>query len=97
MTGRAWKGQEGRRRAGRAGKLGKPGKPGKPRKPGKPGDSRRARELWGAPGRAKTLGTVGGASEARHQAKPSLSDILWPSDTPRPNHTRLLRFLMSSA
>ena len=74
---------------------------------GKPGNYREAREareawglsegqeLWGAPGRAKTLGTVGSASEARHQAKPSLSDILWHSDTSHSYHTRLLRFIMS--
>ena len=74
---------------------------------GKPGNYREAQEareawglsegqeLWGAPGRAKTLGTVGSASEARHQAKPSLSDILWHSDTSHSYHTRLLRFLMS--
>ena len=76
---------------------------------GKPGNYREAREareawglsegqeLWGAPGRAKTLGTVGSASEARHQAKPSLSDILWHSDTSHSYHTRLLRFIMSVA
>jgi len=47
-------------------------------------------------GRAKTLG-IGGASEARRQAKPSLSDIMWPPDTPHPNRTRSPRVTMSTS